>query len=239
MIWDTAAGVKSFPTPGHASHHVCYLLDDGTLLAGDATGVRILPGRHVLPHAPPPDIDLEAWERTFDDILRHQPERSGADPLRCRLGHRSGRGAHRAHAPLPRRVGEARVRRDDPGRVRRGRASGHRGERGRRRGRVFSGGSPRPVVSRAGALLAQERRAGCRSRRFRLRSTRCFGKAEPRGDRDAPRGRLTAHGGDLVRLGRRAHARQHGRHAPAPEEHAPRPARLAHVVLGGGAGTGR
>jgi glyoxylase-like metal-dependent hydrolase (beta-lactamase superfamily II) len=75
VIWDTAAGVKSFPSPGHASHHVCYLLDDGTLLAGDATGVRILPGRHVLPHAPPPDVDLEAWERTFDDVLRHQPER--------------------------------------------------------------------------------------------------------------------------------------------------------------------
>jgi glyoxylase-like metal-dependent hydrolase (beta-lactamase superfamily II) len=75
VIWDTAAGVKSFPAPGHASHHVCYLLDDGTLLAGDATGVRILPAKHVLPHAPPPDIDLEAWERTFDDVLRHQPER--------------------------------------------------------------------------------------------------------------------------------------------------------------------
>src|SRR5215210_4233753 len=73
VIWDVAAGVKSFPAPGHASHHVCYLLDDGTLLAGDATGVRILPGRHVLPHAPPPDIDIEAWQRTLDDILRHQP----------------------------------------------------------------------------------------------------------------------------------------------------------------------
>ena len=75
VIWDTAAGLKSFPTPGHASHHVCYLLDDGTLLAGDATGVRILPARHVVPHAPPPEVDLEAWEQTFDEILRHQPER--------------------------------------------------------------------------------------------------------------------------------------------------------------------
>ena len=54
---------------------MCYLLDDGTLLAGDATGVRILPGEHVLPHAPPPEVDLEAWDETFDDILRHQPER--------------------------------------------------------------------------------------------------------------------------------------------------------------------
>src|SRR4029079_4476866 len=75
VIWDVAAGLKSFATPGHASHHACYLLDDGTLLAGDATGVRILPGKHIVPHAPPPEVDLEAWNETFDEILRHQPER--------------------------------------------------------------------------------------------------------------------------------------------------------------------
>jgi glyoxylase-like metal-dependent hydrolase (beta-lactamase superfamily II) len=74
VIWDVAAGLKSFATTGHAGHHVSYLLDDGTLLAGDATGVRILPGRHVVPHAPPPEIDLEAWNATFDEILRRQPE---------------------------------------------------------------------------------------------------------------------------------------------------------------------
>jgi glyoxylase-like metal-dependent hydrolase (beta-lactamase superfamily II) len=74
VIWDVAAGVKSFATTGHAGHHASYLLDDGTLLAGDATGVRILPGTHVVPHAPPPEIDLEAWEQTFDEILRRQPE---------------------------------------------------------------------------------------------------------------------------------------------------------------------
>jgi glyoxylase-like metal-dependent hydrolase (beta-lactamase superfamily II) len=68
-------GLVSFPTPGHASHHVCYLDDEGTLFAGDACGVRLLPAHHVLPHAPPPDVDLEAWERTFEDILKHQPER--------------------------------------------------------------------------------------------------------------------------------------------------------------------
>jgi glyoxylase-like metal-dependent hydrolase (beta-lactamase superfamily II) len=72
---DEAAGLKVFASPGHASHHVCYLDDEGTLYAGDATGVRILPGVHVLPHAPPPDIDLEAWEQTFDEILLRQPVR--------------------------------------------------------------------------------------------------------------------------------------------------------------------
>jgi glyoxylase-like metal-dependent hydrolase (beta-lactamase superfamily II) len=74
-IWDSAAGLKSFPAPGHASHHVCYVDDDGTLLAGDAAGIRILPGKHVLPHTPPPDVDVEAWNRTLDEILVHQPAR--------------------------------------------------------------------------------------------------------------------------------------------------------------------
>jgi glyoxylase-like metal-dependent hydrolase (beta-lactamase superfamily II) len=69
------AGLGCFPAPGHATHHVCYLHDDGTLYAGDACGVRIVPEPDVFPHAPPPDVDLEGWERTFDEILRHQPER--------------------------------------------------------------------------------------------------------------------------------------------------------------------
>jgi glyoxylase-like metal-dependent hydrolase (beta-lactamase superfamily II) len=73
IVWGTAAGLKSFPTPGHASHHVSYLDDEGTLYAGDAAGVRILPGEHVFPPAPPPDIDLEAWDVTLDEILKHQP----------------------------------------------------------------------------------------------------------------------------------------------------------------------
>jgi glyoxylase-like metal-dependent hydrolase (beta-lactamase superfamily II) len=75
VVRERTAGLASFPTPGHASHHASYVDDAGTLYAGDATGVRILPGRFVIPHAPPPDIDLEGWERTFDEILRRQPQR--------------------------------------------------------------------------------------------------------------------------------------------------------------------
>ena len=68
-------GLESFPTPGHASHHVCFLDPDGTLYAGDACGVRVLPGRFVLPPTPPPDTDVEAWEATLDEIERRAPER--------------------------------------------------------------------------------------------------------------------------------------------------------------------
>ena len=68
-------GLDCFPTPGHASHHVCYLDGDGTLYAGDAAGVRIQPARFVLPPTPPPEVDLEAWDTTLDEIERRDPQR--------------------------------------------------------------------------------------------------------------------------------------------------------------------
>jgi glyoxylase-like metal-dependent hydrolase (beta-lactamase superfamily II) len=71
---DRAVGLEVFASPGHASHHVCYF-DGATLYAGDAAGVRIQPGRTVLPPTPPPDLDIEAWYRTLEEIERRAPER--------------------------------------------------------------------------------------------------------------------------------------------------------------------
>jgi len=71
---DRVLDFDCFPSPGHASHHVCYLRD-GTLLAGDAAGVRIAPSALVMPPTPPPDVDLEAWDATLDEIERRAPER--------------------------------------------------------------------------------------------------------------------------------------------------------------------
>jgi glyoxylase-like metal-dependent hydrolase (beta-lactamase superfamily II) len=67
-------GWEAFPAPGHASHHVCYF-QEGTLLAGDACGVRIQPSRYLFPVSPPPDVDVEAWHRTIGEIVRRRPER--------------------------------------------------------------------------------------------------------------------------------------------------------------------
>ena len=67
-------GWEVFPAPGHASHHVCYFRD-GTLLAGDAAGVRVQPSRYIVPVSPPPDIDIEAWHATIAEIERRAPER--------------------------------------------------------------------------------------------------------------------------------------------------------------------
>jgi glyoxylase-like metal-dependent hydrolase (beta-lactamase superfamily II) len=75
VVGEHVVGLECFPTPGHASHHVSYLDRDGTLYAGDAAGVRIQPGRYVMPPTPPPDIDVQAWERTLDELERRSPER--------------------------------------------------------------------------------------------------------------------------------------------------------------------
>ncbi len=75
LVGPDVLGLECFPTPGHASHHVCYLDGDGTLYAGDAAGVRIQPSRAVLAPTPPPEFDLEAWQATLDEIERRTPER--------------------------------------------------------------------------------------------------------------------------------------------------------------------
>jgi glyoxylase-like metal-dependent hydrolase (beta-lactamase superfamily II) len=68
-------GLDCFPTPGHASHHVCYLEGNGTLYAGDAAGVRIQPSLSVLPPTPPPETDVVAWNTSLDQMERRRPER--------------------------------------------------------------------------------------------------------------------------------------------------------------------
>jgi glyoxylase-like metal-dependent hydrolase (beta-lactamase superfamily II) len=67
-------GWEAFATVGHASHHVSYLRD-GTLLAGDAAGVRMPGAAYVLPVSPPPDIDVEAWHATARSIREREPDR--------------------------------------------------------------------------------------------------------------------------------------------------------------------
>jgi glyoxylase-like metal-dependent hydrolase (beta-lactamase superfamily II) len=74
IVGDRVVGLDCFPSPGHASHHVCFAHEDGTLYAGDAAGVRIAPSRLVLPPTPPPDIDVAAWYATLDELERRAPK---------------------------------------------------------------------------------------------------------------------------------------------------------------------
>lgn len=67
--WDVAY------TPGHASHHVSYRhADTGWVFAGDTAGVRLPPGRLLLPPTPPPDFDLAAWRASIDTIEAWEPQ---------------------------------------------------------------------------------------------------------------------------------------------------------------------
>ena len=75
VVGERVLGLDCFPTPGHATHHVSYLDGDGTLYAGDVAGVRIQPGRFVMPPTPPPEFDLDTWQQSLDEIGQRDPER--------------------------------------------------------------------------------------------------------------------------------------------------------------------
>src|SRR5919206_2926914 len=75
---ETVEGFRVAYTPGHASHHVCYLHEDtGDAYVGDVAAVRIPPGDHTVAPTPPPDIDVERWARSIDTVAEWQPRRLG------------------------------------------------------------------------------------------------------------------------------------------------------------------
>ncbi len=62
-------------TPGHASHHVAYLMEKSAMFTGDAAAIR-LPGSDVVrPALPPPEVDLEVWENSLAVIRQAGTER--------------------------------------------------------------------------------------------------------------------------------------------------------------------
>ncbi len=69
-------------TPGHASHHVSYLRD-GTAFVGDVAGVRIMPESLTIAPTPPPDIDLDAWHRSIDQLRAWSPDRLAFTHFGC------------------------------------------------------------------------------------------------------------------------------------------------------------
>ncbi len=73
---ESVHGMRVAYTPGHASHHVCYLHEQsGTAFTGDVAGVRLPGSDLVVPPTPPPDIDIEAWLDSIAIIESWQPER--------------------------------------------------------------------------------------------------------------------------------------------------------------------
>jgi glyoxylase-like metal-dependent hydrolase (beta-lactamase superfamily II) len=51
-------------TPGHASHHIAYVIDD-VCFTGDVGGVRLPGETHVQPPLVPPELDLDRWRESL------------------------------------------------------------------------------------------------------------------------------------------------------------------------------
>jgi glyoxylase-like metal-dependent hydrolase (beta-lactamase superfamily II) len=72
---ETVEGFRVAYTPGHASHHVCYLHEESRdAYVGDMGGVRIPPYTNTLAPTPPPDIDIEAWLDSLHTVACWNPQ---------------------------------------------------------------------------------------------------------------------------------------------------------------------
>lgn len=61
--------LTALDTPGHAYHHMAYLLD-GICFTGDVGGVRMQGAQHIVLPLPPPEIHLGLWRESLG-TLRH------------------------------------------------------------------------------------------------------------------------------------------------------------------------
>lgn len=120
-------GMQVAYTPGHASHHVSFFHEEsGTAITGDATGQRIEGTDVIVPGAPPPDVDIEAWHGALDAIEAWQPARLALThfgvfddvsfhlaELRERLGQEAALARELEEEPFERRFREDLRRRTD------------------------------------------------------------------------------------------------------------------------------
>ena len=75
VVRDRVLAMEAFPTPGHATHHVTFIGEDGSCFSGDAAGVRVTPSSYVAAVATPPDVDVEVWNPTLAEIAARRPAR--------------------------------------------------------------------------------------------------------------------------------------------------------------------
>ena len=65
---------RAWHTPGHASHHIAWQLDD-ILFTGDVAGVRISSNDKIVePPCPPPDINVEYWLDSIKTVRQLDPK---------------------------------------------------------------------------------------------------------------------------------------------------------------------
>jgi glyoxylase-like metal-dependent hydrolase (beta-lactamase superfamily II) len=62
-------------TPGHASHHVSFLLNGEAMFTGDAAAIRFDGSSVIRPALPPPEVHLELWQDSIQNMLAVKPKR--------------------------------------------------------------------------------------------------------------------------------------------------------------------
>lgn len=71
---------RSLDTPGHANHHMAYLLDD-ICFSGDVGGVRIsnLGTRHLRVPMPPPEFHPPKWRKSIERLKNERISKNRTD----------------------------------------------------------------------------------------------------------------------------------------------------------------
>lgn len=66
--------IRALDVPGHASHHLAYLIGDACF-SGDIAGIRLSPAHYLSLPMPPPDLDIEKWQQSIKHIQNFTPTR--------------------------------------------------------------------------------------------------------------------------------------------------------------------
>lgn len=66
--------VRSLNVPGHANHHLAYLIGDACF-SGDIGGIRLDPSHYLSLPMPPPDLNIEWWRESIRHIQEFGPTR--------------------------------------------------------------------------------------------------------------------------------------------------------------------
>jgi glyoxylase-like metal-dependent hydrolase (beta-lactamase superfamily II) len=66
--------IYALDVPGHASHHLAYLVGDACF-SGDIAGIRLNPRHYLSLPMPPPDLNFEQWRASIKRIQEYKPIR--------------------------------------------------------------------------------------------------------------------------------------------------------------------
>jgi glyoxylase-like metal-dependent hydrolase (beta-lactamase superfamily II) len=66
--------IRALDVPGHASHHLAYLIGDACF-SGDLGGIRLNAHHYLSLPMPPPDLHLVKWRESINHIQKYDPQR--------------------------------------------------------------------------------------------------------------------------------------------------------------------